>query len=110
MTQHEIQVAEQCAAAGKHDSLVDDVGSQFRLSMLKRDLHRLHDGPDRLSNALGDLPFGDDQFLRNSIHQVAASDRYDAAVAFLGRAGGADLLDALGATLANEQTVVAAKI
>ena len=64
MAQHEVEIAEQRAAAGQHDALVDDVGGELRRRVLERDLDRLDDGADRLGQALGDLPLGDDDLLR----------------------------------------------
>src|SRR3546814_1377973 len=49
--EHEIQVAEQRAAAGEHDALVDDVGGKLRRGVLEGDLDRLDDGADRLGQA-----------------------------------------------------------
>ena len=66
MTQDEIQIAQQRAAAGQHDALVDDVGRQFRRRVLERNLDRLDDGADRLGQCLGDLPFGDRRVLRGT--------------------------------------------
>ena len=56
--QHVVEIAEQRAAAGQHDALVDDVGGEFRRGVLERHLHRLDDRADRLGQALGDLPLG----------------------------------------------------
>ena len=79
--------------------------------MLQGHLHGFDDGGDRLGQAFGDLAFGNDQFLRHAVHQVAALDFHGPAVAVVGRAGGADVfLDALGAALADEKVMVAADV
>jgi hypothetical protein len=85
VAQHEVEIAEQRAAAGEHDALVDDVGGQFRRGVLERDLDRLDDGADRLGQALGDLPLADDELLGHAVHQVAALDLHGHPVAVLGR-------------------------
>src|SRR3954471_22657207 len=74
MTQHEIQIGEQRAAASQHDTLIDDIGGQFGRGVFERDLDRLDDLSDRLGEAFADLPFGDDNLLRDAVHQVAALD------------------------------------
>src|SRR3546814_19823926 len=48
---HVVHVAEQGAAAGAHDALVDDVGGQFRRGVPEGDLHGIHDGADLRSEA-----------------------------------------------------------
>src|SRR5258705_41920 len=55
VTQHQIEIRQQRAAAGQHDALVDDVGGELGRGVLERDLDRLDDGADRLGQALGDL-------------------------------------------------------
>ena len=111
MAQHGVHVREQRTAAREHDALVDDVGGQFRCGVLQRDLHGLDDGAHRLLKALGDLPLGDDQFLRDAVHQVAALDLHRAALAVVRRAGGGDgLLDALGRALTDQEVMVAADV
>src|SRR5690242_1870153 len=106
-----VEIAQKSAAARQHDALVDDVGGELRRRVLERDLDRLDDGADRLGETLGDLPLADDDLLGHAVHQIAALDLHDAALAVLRHAGRADLLlDALGARLADQKIMVAADI
>ena len=72
--------------------LVDDVGGEFRRRVFQRHLDGLHDGGDRLGQAFGDLALADQHLARHAVHQVAALDLAERAVAFLvvGHGGGAD--------------------
>src|SRR5689334_15992928 len=74
VAQDEIEIAEQRAAAGQNNSLVDDVGSKFRCGVFERHFHRFDNGADRLGETLGDLALGDDEFLGHAVHQIAALD------------------------------------
>src|SRR5690606_10869099 len=109
--QHMIEIAEKRAAAGENDTLVDDIGGKFRRGVLKRDLYRLDDRPDRLGEAFGNLPLADNQFFGNAVHQVAAADLQRFPLPVLRRAGRADeLLDPLRRAFADEQVMIAADI
>src|SRR5690606_12206523 len=109
--QHMIEIAKQRAAAGENDTLVDDIGGKFRRGVLKRDLYRLDDRPDRFGEAFGNLPLAANQFFGNAVHQVAAADLQRFPLPVLRRAGRADeLLDPLRRAFADEQVMIAADI
>jgi hypothetical protein len=111
LAQDSVHVRQHGAAAGEDDALVDDVGGQFGRGVLEADLHRLDDGADRLLQALRDLPLGDDQLLRDTVHQVTALDLHGAALAVVGCTGrGNGLLDALSRAFADQQIMVAADV
>src|SRR5207302_7102166 len=79
--------------------------------VFERDLDRLDDRPHRLGQAFRYLALADDDLLGHAVHQVAALDLHDAALAVFRHAGRADLLlDPLGAALADEQVMVAPDI
>src|SRR5260370_15876871 len=109
MPQHQVEIAEQRAAAGQHAPLVDDVGGEFRGRVLERYLDGLDDRADRFGQALGNLTLADHDFLWHAVHQVAPPDLHHAALTVLRHAGRTDLLlDPLGAALADEEITVAA--
>src|SRR5260370_11216931 len=111
MPQHQVEIAEQRAAAGQHDALVDDVGGEFGGRMLERHLDGLDDRADRFGEAFGYLALADHNFLWHAVHQVAPPDLHHAALTVLRHAGGTYLLlDPLGAGLADEEIMVAADI
>ena len=72
LPQDPVQLGKQRTAAGEHDPLVHDVGSQFRSGVLKGHLHGLDDRADRLGQTLGDLHLVDHELLGDAVHQVAA--------------------------------------
>src|SRR5258707_12289015 len=107
MPQHQVKIAEQRAAAGQHDPLIDDIGGEFRSGVLERHLDRLDNRAHRFGEAFGDLALTDHDFLGHPVHQVAPLDLHYAPLALLGHAGGTYLLlDPLGAALATEEIIV----
>src|SRR5689334_8476999 len=111
MAQHEIEIAQEGAAARHYDTLVDDVGGQFGRGVLERYFDRFDNRADGLRQAFRDLALADDDLLGHAVHQVAALNLHDPALAVFRHAGRADLLlDALGAALADQQVMIAADI
>src|SRR5260221_12883055 len=95
-----VEIAEQRAAAGQDNTLVDDVGGQFRRRVLEGDLDSLDNRADRLGEALRYLPLADDDLLRDTVHQVAPFDFHETPFAVFRLTGPADILfDPLGASL-----------
>ena len=74
LPQQMIETAQQRAAAGEHDALVDDVRRQLRRRPLQTRAHRFHDGHHRLAQRLADLLVGDHDGLRDPVDQVAPLD------------------------------------
>src|SRR5258707_7086102 len=106
-----VEIAEQRAAAGQDNTLVDDVGGQFRRRVLEGDLDSLDNRADRLGEALRYLPLADDDLLRHTVHQVAPFDFHDTPFAVFPHAGRADLLlDPLHAALTDGKIMVAGDI
>src|ERR1700719_1692619 len=106
MPQHQVEVAEQRAAAGQHDPLVDDVAGEFGGCVLERHLDGLDDRADRFGQALGNLTLADHDFLWHAVYQVAPPDLHHAALTVLRHTGGTDLfLDPLGAGLTDEEVM-----
>ena len=106
----DVHPAQQRAAAGQGDPLVDDVGRQFGRRLFQRGAHRCDDLSDRFGQRLGDLGLGHLHLRRAAVDQVAALDPDDHPFA-LGRHRTADRqLDALGGHFADHQIMFAADI
>ena len=60
MAKDVIEITQQRPAPGQHNTLIDDIGGQFRRGVLQRHLHRLNDGPHRLRQGFGDLALAED--------------------------------------------------
>src|ERR1700751_2188132 len=106
-----MEIAEERPAASQHDPLVDDVGGEFGGGMFKRHLDSFDDRTDRFGKALGDLTLADHDFLWHPVHQVPSFDLHHAPLAVLRHACRPDLLlDPFGATLADEEIMVASDI
>jgi hypothetical protein len=103
MPQHQVEIAEQRAAAGEHDPLVDDVGGKFGAVFSSATLTASiiePTGSARLSDICLSL-----------ITKVAPPDLHQPAFAVFRHAGGADLLlDPLGAAFSDEEIMVAANV
>src|SRR5437899_5160808 len=74
LAQQGVEVAEERAAAGQHDALVDDVRRQLGWRALETDADRLDDLVDGLEERVPDLLVGDLDRLRHAGDQIPALD------------------------------------
>src|SRR5271166_7037455 len=104
-----VEVLQECASAGQHDTVVTDVGRQLRRRAFERDADRVHDGRDALGQRLANLAVVDGDGLGYTFDQVAALDLHGQRL--LQRIRGANLdLDLLGGAFADQQVVLALQV
>src|SRR6266849_4432898 len=99
MPQHQVDIAEQRAAAGQHDPLVDDVGGEFGGRVLERHLNGLDDRADRFGQALGNLTLADHDLLWHAVHLRETCYFTSARKLGVGSTSISACLDAFAATL-----------
>ncbi len=99
-----VDAADERAAAGHHETAVDEVGGKFGRAAFERDAHGLDDGADGVAHGLADFLGSDVDRLGQAGHGVAALDLHRQLG--LERVGGADgHLDLFRRALADQQVV-----
>src|SRR2546425_466299 len=104
LAQQGVEVAEERAAAGQHDALVDDVRGQLGWRALETDADRLDDLVDGLEERVPDLLVGDLDRLRHAGDQIPALDLHRLKLVAGIRRADRDL-DELRGPLADEEVV-----
>src|ERR1700730_4824796 len=106
LAQQHVEVAQECSATRKHDSLLDYIGGECRRRAFERDTHRLDDLIYRFHQRLADLLIGNLDNLGNAGHEVAPL--YLDRLYLVARVGRADRdLDEFSGAFADKQIVFA---